>query len=312
MFGGDPAELSSSNTSLRCRRFAPAGSEPALAMLSRVLLYWHASAMSGRQLDLFSADGGPMECPVAVAHRSPIPARDLDDAALIAAIPGAARADAPVLTEEAGRRGLGAAIPALDALCRRFSGFGVEHAVPEQRAALEALAVIGGAAATQTVARMIEKAVVQGPTLKDAIDAAAHLQATLQENVALVLLKHADPAIRANTCRCVRPSRDVVAVLIDLLDDLNGQVRIAAACALGRMGRPEARIVLMRLLREQPALAVIDAIAAIADDECLVLLGRIARDRQDLAPAVLDALDGVEHPLAARIVAAIQQFAERR
>jgi HEAT repeat protein len=253
-----------------------------------------------------------MECPVAVAHRSPIPARDLDDAALIAAIPGAARADAPVLTEEAGRRGLGAAIPALDALCRRFSGFGVEHAVPEQRAALEALAVIGGAAATQTVARMIEKAVVQGPTLKDAIDAAAHLQATLQENVALVLLKHADPAIRANTCRCVRPSRDVVAVLIDLLDDLNGQVRIAAACALGRMGRPEARIVLMRLLREQPALAVIDAIAAIADDECLVLLGRIARNRQDLAPAVLDALDGVEHPLAARIVAAIQQFAERR
>ena len=268
--------------------------------------------MSGRQLDLFSAAGGPVECAGLLApHRSRIVATELDNAAVIAAIPRATRSDAPALTEEAGRRGLGAAIPALEQLCGRFTGFGVEHAVPEQKAALEALAVIGGAAAAQAVARMIERAVVQGPTLKEAISAAARLQSTLQEDVAVALLKHADPAIRANTCRCVRPSRDVVAVLIDLLDDLNERVRVAAACALGRMGRPEARVVLTRSLRDQPSPAVIDAVAAIADDECLVLLGRVARGRDAFASAALEALDAMEHPRAERIVAGIQKNQRR-
>jgi HEAT repeat protein len=264
--------------------------------------------MSGSQLDLFAAAGGPVECAVRLAsHPGPVIAADLDDAALIAAIPGARRADAPVLTEEAARRRLGAAIPALEELCRRFTGFGLAHAIAEQRAALEALAVIGGAAAAQAVARAIENAVVQGPTLQDAVSAAARLQAMLQEEVALMLLKHADPAIRAHTCRCVRSSRSIVAVLIDLLDDLNEQVRIAAACALGRMGRPEARVVLRRLLRDQPSPAVIEAVTTIADDECLVLLGRIARRAGDLAPAALEALEATAHPRAERIVAAIRQ-----
>ena len=37
-----------------------------------------------------------------------------------------------------GRRRLTSAIPALEGLCRRFKGFGLEHAVPEQIAALNA------------------------------------------------------------------------------------------------------------------------------------------------------------------------------
>jgi HEAT repeat protein len=98
----------------------------------------------------------------------------------------------------------------------------------------------------------------------------------------------------------------LVAVLIDLLDDLNDEVRIAASCALGRMGRPEARAVLTRLLRDQPSSAVIEAVTTIADDECLVLLGRIARGAGDLAPAALEALEAIAHPRAERIIAAIR------
>ena len=64
-----------------------------------------------------------------------------------------------------------------------------------------------------------------------------------------------------------------------------------AACLLRRMGRTEARPSLLRLLREVPSAAVIEPISAIADEECLVILGRIARTRPDLADAALAALD---------------------
>jgi hypothetical protein len=42
------------------------------------------------------------------------------------------------LAHEAGRRKLTAAVPALEALCRRFSGFGIRRLLPEQAAALSA------------------------------------------------------------------------------------------------------------------------------------------------------------------------------
>ena len=146
--------------------------------------------MSDGQLDLFSDRGGPGEAPVQhAAHGPPILATDLDDEVLIAAIPGAARAGARPLADEAGRRRLGAAIPALEELCRRFTGFGRTCPIPEQKAALEALTVIGGAKAAQAVARMIERAVVQGPTLRDAVSAAARLHATLRGDISLGLLK---------------------------------------------------------------------------------------------------------------------------
>ena len=51
----------------------------------------------------------------------------------------------------------------------------------------------------------------------------------------------------------------------------------SAACALGRLGRPEVRGPLVRLLRVAPTLDVIDAVTAVADEECMILLARIAR-----------------------------------
>ena len=165
--------------------------------------------------------------------------------------------------------------------------------------------MIGGAEAGQAVARIIVKTVVQGPTFCVAVCAAAHLKAKLPPAVVLGLLRAADPRIRAGACRCARRSADTIAVLVDLLDDLNDVVRNAAACALGRMGRAEARPVLVRLLGEGPTIEVIDAITAIADAESIVVLGRIARDRPDLASTVLDALDAIDHPRAERTAEAI-------
>ena len=117
--------------------------------------------MRERQLDLFSASGIPPQ-----SHAGPndgplvlVPA-DLDDAALIAAIPPARIAAAPALAAEAGRRRLEAAVTALEQLCLRFAGFGLERAVPEQVAALQALALIGGPESAQTVARLITRSIV--------------------------------------------------------------------------------------------------------------------------------------------------------
>jgi hypothetical protein len=68
-----------------------------------------------------------------------------------------------ILAAEAGRRRLVGATAALEALCRRFKGFGTEHAVPEQIAALGALAGIGGA----TPARYASRPSARGATRHD-------------------------------------------------------------------------------------------------------------------------------------------------
>ena len=137
-------------------------------------------SMCERQLDLFSASGIPLESHAEPndAPPQPIPA-DLDDAALIAAIPPAGVAAAPALAAEAGRRRLAAAITALEQLCLRFAGFGLERAVPEQVAALRALALIGGPESAQAVARLITRSIVQGPTRKVAVGIAARLNSAL-------------------------------------------------------------------------------------------------------------------------------------
>lgn len=256
--------------------------------------------MAEEQLDLFAA-GLPAEHP-----RHPVPNRPavevarLDDNALIAAIETAGIAAFPSLAAEVGRRQLRTAVPALDRVCRRFAGFGVAQPVPEQVAALNALVMIGGREAARVVATLIAKAVVQGPTLKTAVAAAARLGSELPTAAVLDLLHHPDPAVRVDACRCARPSPDIVPLLIDLLDDLNGGVGIAAACALARMGRSEARPRLLGLLRTAPSPEVIAAIVDIADEGCVVLLGRIARTMPDLAATARAALEDIDHPQAAR------------
>ena len=76
-----------------------------------------------------------------------------------------------------------------------------------------------------------------------------------------------------------------------------------AACSLGRLGRPEGAQSLKQALRLAPSSQVIEAVPPVADEECVVLLGRIARgSSQGLDVAACASLDAVEHPLAARLL----------
>src|SRR5262252_9733791 len=134
--------------------------------------------MCDQQLDLFSSSGIQMECPLPQSMGVRPTATALDDQALIAAIPESSLADSIALATEAGKRRLATAIPSLETLCRRFSGFGIDRMVPEQAAALRALAVIGGSEAAQAVSRLIARRVVQGPALNLAVSTAVSMALT--------------------------------------------------------------------------------------------------------------------------------------
>ena len=164
--------------------------------------------MPDRQLDLFAGSPLPATHHIPATRPSPVVPAELDDAALLAAIPASGVADGPALATEAGRRRLAAAIPVLEDYCRRFAGFGTQRVVPEQAAALDALAAIGGPEAARAVGRIIGRGWVQGPTLASAVAAAARLGSHLPAEIVLPLLRHADPAIRADACRLARPGAE--------------------------------------------------------------------------------------------------------
>ena len=206
-----------------------------------------------------------------------------------------------------------AAMEALDlvALCHRFIGFGVDCVVPEQVAALEALGAIGGPEASRSVSQMIVKAIVQGPNLAAAVIAASCLGVIFPPDFALPLLRHEDPSVRVAACSCVRAGGDVVATLIELLTDLDGEVATAAACALGRLGRVEARHRLKHCLTERPSPRVIKSVTGIADEEAIVFLARIGRKRPELVNSILSALDEIDHARAAAASAGLRSWLSR-
>jgi len=264
--------------------------------------------MCDKQLDLFSATGIEAERAWRPCIVQRLDATVLDDQGVIAAISESVLTDSIALAREAGRRRLTAAVPDLEALCRRFSGFGRDRMVPEQAAALCALGAIGGREAAQSISRLIVREAVQGPALKLAVNTGARIGSTFPVAVLQSLLRHSDPDIRASACGCARRSPGIISVMIELLGDLNQDVARSAACALGRMGRIEARPTLVKLLREQPSEEVIDAVSSVADEECMIQLGRIARTEPTLADAALDALEGTDHPRADEIATAARHL----
>lgn len=264
------------------------------------------SARVIHQLDLFRYVPAPAEPPPSdELARSALAPDTMEDDELLAALPHATITDSHALAAEAGRRRMTAAVPVLEALGRRFAGFGADRVVPEQAAAIDALAQIAGADAAGALARLIARRTVQGPCLQRAVAAAACLGAKLPAAMVLELLRHDDPQIRADACRFAQASPVVVAQLRDLLDDLQRPVRMAAACTLGLMGRNEVRPLLARYLREEPSAQLIDAVAPVADEECIILLGRIGRTMPALSAVALDALNSIDHPRASRIAAEI-------
>ncbi len=260
---------------------------------------------TARQLDLFSGGGAAVVAEPDLTLWAPIDAARLSDRALIAAIPRATQAEAPGLTKEAARRGLTDAIPAVESLCRRFTGFGLDREVTEQTAALNALATLGGQAA---VTRLIDTGVVRGPGLRWALEAASILKCRLPPDQIATFLRDGDPAIRVAACRCARAAPGVIAALTDLLSDLHPQVVLAAAIALGLLGYRQGFPVLLGQLRSEPSPEIVAALAPAAEEDELVRLGRTALSHPDLAPQILAALDDCDIPRASVVAQGVRRL----
>jgi HEAT repeat protein len=231
----------------------------------------------------------------------------LSDTELIAMLPRARQNEASALAREAARRGLADAVPSLEALCRRFAGFGLDREVTEQVAALSGLASLGGPAAAEAVTRRIVSAAVRGPGVRVALEAACALGCRLPPDRVAGFLRGDDPMVREAACRCARGGADVIAGLVDLLTDLHPSVTQAAALALGRLGYREGSAVLARMLGTAPTEEVIRALAGIAGDDDWVRLGQTAVRVPGLAGVVLEALEESEEPRAMAVAEGVRR-----
>jgi hypothetical protein len=260
------------------------------------------------QLDLFSGSGvAPAEPETGSMDWAPLDPARLSDSELIAVLPRARQKEAPALAREAARRGLPDAIPALEALCRRFAGFGLDREVTEQVAALRGLASLGGKAAAEAVSRLIVSGSVRGPGVRVALEAASGLGCRLPPDKVAAYLRDDDPAVREAACRCARGGAEIIAALIDLLSDLHESVMHATAQTLGRMGRREGGVVLTRMLRTAPSAEVVGALAGIAEDDDWVLLGQTAMRFPELAQLVLEVLEESEAPRAIAVAEGLRR-----
>lgn len=269
---------------------------------------WLEAEIMGRpkrqtqQLDLFSyrrPAPRPLLPPVAVE----VPPQELADDRLLAELETAGVTRIRGLMAEAARRRLAGAVPILGSLCTRLAGYGSDRVFPEQVLALDALAAIGGRQATEVVAALLSRSVIEGPSLAAALSAAVALGCRVPPDRLALYLKQDDPRVRAAACRCVRPpAPDLAAVLSELAASVDPRVATPAVLALGRLGHKEARPRLLALLGDDPAPDVIEAVAPVADDTVIVMLGQIARAMPALADAALEALEAIDQPRARQVL----------
>ncbi len=265
----------------------------------------HESAFE--QLDLFAGSRvAPPADMVSMAWAPLDPAR-LSDAELIAVLPRARQVEAAGLAAEAARRRLADAVPALEALCRRFAGFGLDREVTEQTAALRGLTALGGRPAAEAVTRLIAAGRCAAQESLWRWRRRRNWGAGCRRTGSPRSCEMTIPRVREAACRCARGGPEVISGLVDLLTDLHRDVVQSAALALGRLGRREGHGVLLALLQTAPSQEVVGALAGIAEDDDWVRLGRLALQVPELSKVVLEALEESEEPRAIAVAEGLRQ-----
>ena len=127
------------------------------------------------QLDLFAERGRVISrrAPEPMAPPAAAPVETLSDDDLFESIQKAGPSSIEAVCSEVVSRSLEAAVPALDALWRRFAGFGVETPLREQLAVLDTLARLGGADARSTLREIVLSKGLPASLLPAALQASA-------------------------------------------------------------------------------------------------------------------------------------------
>ena len=231
---------------------------------------------------------------------------ELADGALIAMLPHAGRANVETLCAEVVSRSLAEAVPALEALWRRFSGFGVKTPYPEQRAVLSTLARLESEAARAALQAIVRSKELPASLLPAAARAAAEAGLGLPAAFVAPLLAHEDSTVREPAFALAVEAGIGSDGLRDGLTDPSPAVRRLAAIAMGMRGDAEAREPLVDELERNPTAEVIEALSVIGDDDAIVHLGRCAANRPALAESVIAALHDVESTKAERLVSRLE------
>ena len=102
-----------------------------------------------------------------------------------------------------------------------------------------------------------------------------------------------------------------VRLLRDGLADPVASIRRRASTAMGNRGDDKAKDLLIGELAHNPSVDVIEALAAIRDDDVIVHLGRCAKGHPALERVVIEALRNMESPKAQRLAAHIKADTSR-
>ena len=255
------------------------------------------------QFDLFT--GGGTVAPAAAPADAPFCPETLSDEDVLDRIPNARIADVRVLCRLAVERGLGdRAVPALEALWRRFKGFGHDKPLPEQTAVIETLAKLETAGARQLLAEIAHD--LPPPLLPAALSAALSASLRLPVHVLRPLLADADPRIRELAARLSGFGQPDIGALAACLSDTEPAVQRAAAVVLGQFGHAAAKAILLSELRRAPTGDIVEALSAIADDDIVVHLGRCAAAHPALAGRIAAELEGMETALSLKVARRIR------
>lgn len=251
------------------------------------------------QFDLFTG-GGTVE-PAAVPADKPICPETLSDEDILDRIPDAGIADVRLLCSLAVERGLDdRAVPCLEALWRRFTGYGYDRPCPEQTAVIETLARLETAGARQLLTDIATAHDLPPSLLPPALSAALSASLKLPVDFIRPLLTHADPRVRELAARLSEYGQPDIQALDACLNDTQLAVRRAAAVVLGQFGYAGAKATLLIELQRTPTGEIVEALAAIADDEIIVHLSRCAAAHPALAGRIATELEELETALSLR------------
>ena len=247
------------------------------------------------QFDLFS-NREPV-IPAASSPGQPRRREALSDEEILDRLPNAGISAAQSLCSLIIERNLGdRAVPALEALWRRFKGFGQERPEPEQTAVVETLARLETASAKQLLTQIATAPDLPPPLLPAALSAALSVSLRLPAHVLRPLLADPDPRIRELAARLSGFGQRDIGALEACLGDTQAAVRREAAIVLGRFGHAAAKAILLNELQRSPNGDIVEALSAIADDDIIVHLGRCAAAHPALAGRIAAELEEMETP----------------
>jgi hypothetical protein len=255
----------------------------------------------GPQFDLFD-----LPDPIQVAETgliaAPVAPADMSDDRLLASFPRATLADVEAFGDEIRRRrAKGWQAPAL-ALWERFRGFGATRPLREQLVVLTLAASMGDR-------RFLQDLLARGPVNAclepNLLLAAAACGLALPSPIVSGGLTHGNPHVRRAAAQLAMRSNVAVELLVHCLRDPARPVRREAAIALADAGETIATASLLMEMRIQPSRAGLQALGFVANEDAVIGLGQIARLHPDWCLTVIEVLETLDHPKAARVVAGL-------